>query len=66
MPTIFMNDTSAEAKVSKFNVAREVKQDIVRFDVPVNPILHVNGIYRQNDLSNIKSALFNGENVQFK
>ena len=48
-------ESSAETKVSKFYVTIMVKEDVVRFDIPVDEAHLVDWLYSHGQLSNVKS-----------
>lgn len=53
----------AESKVSKFEMASPIDEDIVRFDVPVDVVHFVHILDSQNKLTDIKPSLLFRKNV---
>lgn len=48
----------AQAEISQLDVPLSVKKDVVRFQVPVDVVVFVNGLNRADSLSNVESRLF--------
>ena len=48
-------ESSAETEISKFYVSIMVKEDVVRFDIPVDEAHLVDWLYSHGQLSDVKS-----------